>query len=264
MTLRLATWNINSIRQRLDHLARFSDEVRPDVVCLQEIKVRNEDFPAQHLSDLGYEHQVIRGQKSYNGVAIVSRVAFEQEGASNWCGRDDRRHAFVRLPGGIELHNFYVPSGGPTPDPEVNDKFAHKLQFLSEMAAWGKREGVARRRRLLVGDLNVAPLETDVWNHKRLLRSVGHTPVESEHMAGVLDDSGLVDVARHFVPPSEPLYTWWGYRFKQSLEKNYGWRLDHVWVTGALAPALRTLRVAKETRSWDKPSDHVPVVLDLE
>lgn len=263
MTLRLATWNINSIRQRLDHLTRFSNEVRPDVICLQETKVRDDDFPARHLSDLGYEHQVIRGQKSYNGVAIVSRARFEGMGASNWCGRDDRRHAYVRLPGGIELHNFYVPSGGPTPDPEANDKFAHKLQFLNEMAAWGKREGVAGRRLMLVGDLNVAPLDTDVWNHKRLLRSVGHTPVESAHMAKVLADSGLVDAARHFVPPSEPLYTWWGYRFAQSVEKNYGWRLDHLWASPPLLPSLTNFQVVKQTRTWEKPSDHVPVVVDI-
>jgi exodeoxyribonuclease-3 len=264
MMLRLATWNINSIRQRLDHLARFCGEIRPDVLCLQETKVRDEEFPAQHLRDLGYPHQVIRGQKSYNGVAIVSRVAFEQEGSLVWCDRDDRRHAFVRLPGGLELHNFYVPSGGPKPDPEANDKFAHKLRFLCEMAAWGRRERVAERRLVLVGDLNVAPLETDVWNHKRLLRSVGHTPVESEHMAKVLRESGLVDAARHFVPPSEPLYTWWGYRFPQSFERDYGWRLDHVWASPAVLPRLANFQVVKQTRTWEKPSDHVPVTVDVE
>ena len=125
------------------------------------------------------------------------------------------------------------------------------------------REKVAGRRLVLMGDLNVAPLETDVWNHKRLLRSVGHTPVESEHMAKALKASGLIDAARHFVPPDQPLYTWWGYRFAQSYEKNYGWRLDHVWVSPTLLRAVGGFRVVKETRTWERPSDHVPVMIEI-
>jgi exodeoxyribonuclease-3 len=261
--LRLATWNVNSIRQRLEHIARVSAEVAPDILCLQETKVRDEDFPTGELHGLGYVHQVVHGQKGYNGVAILSRIPFEVGGSKVWCGRDDRRHAFVRLPGEIELHNFYVPSGGPVPDPERNDKFAHKLQFLTEMARWGRQGRGADRRLILMGDLNVAPLETDVWNHKKLLRSVGHTPVESEHLTKALEESGLIDAARHFVPPDEPLYTWWGYRYPRSLEKNYGWRLDHVWVSAPLMPALRGFQVVKETRGWDRPSDHVPVVIEV-
>ena len=263
MTLKIATWNVNSVRQRIGHLARFCAAYQPDVLCLQETKVRDEEFPAAPLRDLGYEHQVINGQKSYNGVAILSRIAFERQGTEIWCGRDDRRHAWVRLPGDLELHNFYVPAGGAKPDPEQNDKFAHKLRFLGEMARWGNREAAGSRRLLLVGDLNVAPLETDVWNHKKLLRSVGHTTVESELMAKVLADSGLTDAARHFVPPDQPLYTWWGYRFPQSFEKNYGWRLDHVWAGQSLLPALGGFRVVKETRTWERPSDHVPVMIEV-
>jgi exodeoxyribonuclease-3 len=264
MTLRIATWNVNSVRKRMAGLARFCAEVGPDVVCLQEIKAREEDFPFEPLRALGYKHQIVQGQKAYNGVAIVSRLPFEAEGARRWCAKDDRRHAFVRLPGGIELHNFYVPSGGPVPDPEANDKFDHKLRFLKEMARWCRRESVKDRRLILLGDLNVAPLETDVWNHQRLLRSVGHTPVESEHMAKLLKAGGFIDAERHFVPPSEPLYTWWGYRFAQAYEKNYGWRLDHVWVTERVRPQMARLRIVDETRRWETPSDHVPVVLDLD
>lgn len=264
MPLRFATWNVNSVRQRLDHIARFCAEAEPDVLCLQETKVVDDAFPQEELHKLGFVHRLIKGQKSYNGVAILSRVPFAQPQVRQWCRRDDCRHASVRLPGGIELHNFYVPSGGDVPDPKTNDKFDHKVRFLRAMARWCRKEDVAARKLVMVGDFNVAPLETDVWNHKRLLRSVGHSPLESDLMGKLLRSGDFIDAARHFVPPSEPLYTWWGYRFKQSLEKNYGWRLDHVWVTGALAPALKSLRVAKETRSWDKPSDHVPVVLDLE
>lgn len=263
MTLRIATWNVNSVRQRLDHVARFSADHQPDVLCLQETKVRDEEFPSKALGELGYRHQVIHGQKGYNGVAILSRLAFEHQEKRVWCERDDRRHAAVRLPGGLELHNFYVPSGGPTPDPEANDKFAHKLRFLDEMAEWGRREEVGARALLVVGDLNVAPLETDVWNHKKLLRSVGHTPVESARMAQVLESSGLVDAARRFVPPEEHLYTWWGYRYPQSFEKDYGWRLDHIWAGRPLLSEVGGFRVVKKTRTWEKPSDHVPVMIEI-
>lgn len=261
LTVTIATWNVNSVRLRVEHLARLDAELRPDVICLQETKVVDEDFPAEPLAQLGFVHQAIHGQKSYNGVAVLSRLPFERQERRVWCKRDDRRHISVVLPGGLELHNFYVPSGGPTPDPETNDKFAHKLKFLDEMARWTKRERVAERRIILVGDFNVAPLETDVWNHKRLLRSVGHTPVESARIAKLHKASGLVDVGRHFVPPSEPLYTWWGYRFAQSYAKNYGWRLDHIWASPPILGELGGFQVVKETRTWERPSDHVPVVI---
>ena len=263
MPLRIATWNVNSVRQRIAHLERFLTESEIDIVCLQETKVEDELFPFDCVTDLGYVHQLIHGQKSYNGVAILSRVPFEDRGKLVWCRKDDRRHLWVRLPGGLELHNFYVPSGGDKPDPEINDKFDHKLKFLRAMARWCRKEAVAERPVLLVGDMNVAPLETDVWNHKKLLRSVGHTPTESGLIASLLKAGKLEDVPRRFVPPSEPLYTWWGYRFPQAYQKNYGWRLDHALASPPAAAQITAMRIAKETRAWEKPSDHVPVVIDL-
>ncbi len=266
MSLRIATWNVNSLRPRLDHLARFAREVAPDVICLQETKVTDEEFPRAAVRALGYPHLLIHGQKGYNGVAILSRVAFQSQDTKIWCGKDDRRHATVTLgigSGTLELHNFYVPSGGSTPDPEANDKFAHKLRFLREMAEWAKETRLGTRAAVLVGDLNVAPLEADVWNHKRLLRSVGHTPVESAHIARLIEAGALIDVGRHFVPASEPLYTWWGYRYPQAFGKNYGWRLDHILATAPLEALLAGFRVVRDTRAWERPSDHVPVVLDI-
>ena len=165
MSLRIATWNVNSLRPRLDHLARFAREVAPDVICLQETKVTDEEFPRAAVRALGYPHQLIHGQKGYNGVAILSRVAFQSQDTKIWCGKDDRRHAAVTLgygSGTLELHNFYAPSGGATPDPEANDKFAHKLQFLREMAEWAKETRLGARAAVLVGDLNVAPLEAAI------------------------------------------------------------------------------------------------------
>ena len=264
MALRIATWNVNSVRQRVEHLCRLIEESGPDVLCLQETKVEDALFPVDALEERGYRHRVIHGQKGYNGVAILSRLPFEEQGSRIWCRKDDKRHAWVRLQGGLELHDFYVPSGGDKPDPEVNDKFDHKLRFLKAMARWSRDEKLRERKALLVGDFNVAPLETDVWNHKRLLRSVGHTPLESDLIGKLLRAGSYEDVARRFVPPDQPLYTWWGYRFPQAFAKDYGWRLDHVLATPAASEAISRLEVVKATRTWDKPSDHVPVVVELD
>lgn len=260
--LRIATWNVNSLRQRLDHLARFVAARAPDLICLQETKVDDSLFPERELAELGYPHQQRRGQKSYNGVAILSKQPFRATDHRIWCERDDKRHVSVVADGDLEIHCFYVPSGGPIPDPEQNDKFAHKLQFLDEMASWSQVEAKGRKC-LILGDLNVAPLETDVWNHKRLLRSVGHTPRESEKIAALLSAGHLTDIARHFVPEPEPLYSWWGYRFPQSFEKNYGWRLDHALASKSALSAVAGLEIFKESRTWERPSDHVPVIIDL-
>ncbi|MEQ8357506.1 MAG: exodeoxyribonuclease III [Kiloniellaceae bacterium] len=262
MPLRIATWNVNSVRQRLGHLQRFAEIYQPDVLCLQEIKVANDEFPLERIKAFGYPHAVVHGQKGYNGVAILSRRRLTAPRKEIWCDRDDCRHAAANV-GGIELHNFYVPAGGDIPDPERNDKFAHKLRFLTEMAAWAKQDKLGERKAVIVGDLNVAPLENDVWNHKRLRRNVGHTPVESEHMGRLWAAADLIDAPRHFIPEPEQLFTWWGYRFPQAFAKNYGWRLDHVLVTPPLRKRMRSIEIARDTRTWEKPSDHVPVILDL-
>ena len=263
MALRIATWNVNSLRQRMAHLARFSADKKPDLVCLQETKIRDQDFPLDEVRSLGYEHVLFHGQKSYNGVAILSRRPIEKEERLVWCGKDDRRHLAVHLDGGLELHNFYVPSGGDKPDAEANDKFAHKLTFLKQMASWARRTKLKERKAVLVGDLNVAPLEEDVWNHKRLRRSVGHTDLECELMKKLWRAGGLIDAPRHFTPSPTPLYSWWGYRFPQAFAKNYGWRLDHILITPALADAMKRVCTVTATRTWERPSDHVPVMLDL-
>ncbi|MBC6405774.1 MAG: exodeoxyribonuclease III [Rhodospirillales bacterium] len=261
--MRIATWNVNSVRQRMGHLQRFVAERSPDVICLQETKVADALFPKEALIALGYSHLEIHGQKSYNGVAIASRLPFGQVERKVFCGLDDRRHLSVLLPGGLELHNFYVPSGGPDPDREKNPKFAHKLDFLAEMAAWAAAGKLAGRQALLVGDLNVAPLENDVWNHKRLIKSVGHTPAESAAMAKLRAAGRFEDIPRRYTPEPAPLYSWWGYRYPQSYRKDYGWRLDHALATPPLAGQVTALETFRDTRSWEKPSDHVPVIVDL-
>ena len=262
--MRILTWNINSVRLRIDLLLRLIDETGPDVLCLQETKVVDDAFPMKALAERGYLHSVIAGQKSYNGVALLSRLPLSGGGVKDWCGRSDCRHVFATVAGGVEVHCLYVPAGGDIPDPALNDKFAHKLQFLDEMTAWWPTVGAAGRPVVLAGDLNIAPLEHDVWSHSQLLDVVSHTPVEVEKLAALQKTLGWIDAARVFVPPEQKLYSWWSYRAKDWQASNRGRRLDHIWVTPALGGALKACAILGAVRGWEpKPSDHVPVIAEL-
>ena len=258
--MRLITWNINSVRARLEHLGRLAALYAPDVICLQETKAREEDFPADAVRQMGYPHLLLRGMKAYNGVAILSRLPLQPAESRDWTGRRDCRHLAARLPGGIELHNFYVPAGGDVPDPAENDKFAHKLDFLEEMIRWFPENRDARAPMLLVGDLNIAPLESDVWSSRQLAKVVSHTPVEREILQRALDSFGWRDAMRHAIPEPGRLYTWWSYRARDWRKADRGRRLDHIWATPPLLPSLRDMQVLEEVRGWDTPSDHAPVL----
>lgn len=267
--MKIATWNINSVRLRIDQVTQFLKEEAPDVLCLQEIKCRDDQFPAKAIAAAGYKHQAVSGQVGYHGVAIVSKVPLKDVATRSFCGKQDARHIEATLPGGVRLHNFYVPAGGDEPDPAVNEKFEHKLNFMKEMAAWfGGMDGATRRKSVLVGDLNVAPGEHDVWSHKQLLKVVSHTPVEVEHLAEARGAHQWIDVARALIPETEKIYTWWSYRAADWRKSNRGRRLDHIWVSPALEKAAliegrRAYAVHERCRDWERPSDHAPVTLSL-
>jgi exodeoxyribonuclease-3 len=261
MPLSVATWNINSVRLRIGLVRRLLAGWAPDVLCLQETKCPDANFPLGALRDAGYPHIEIHGQKGYHGVAIVSRLPLIEVDKRRFCGKEDARHiaATVHYEGGpVTVHNLYIPAGGDAPDPAVNDKFAHKLSFLDELH--GCVASLATPRSILVGDLNVAPLETDVWSHKQLLKVVSHTPVETEGLDRLRIAGGWVDLMRHFVPPNEKLFTWWSYRSPDWTVNDRGRRLDHIWVSPDLVPEATAMSVLKEARAWERPSDHVPVI----
>jgi exodeoxyribonuclease-3 len=262
MSLTIASWNINSVRLRIGLVGDFLDRHTPDILCLQEIKCREANFPFGAFRERGYEHILVNGQKGYHGVAIVSRRPFVATSVRPFCAKDDARHAAVSVadPGGdILVHNFYVPAGGDEPDPSINAKFAHKLAFLGEMKSWltGKETD---RKAILVGDLNIAPYESDVWSHKQLLRVVSHTPIETEGLETVRRAGAWVDAVRHFVPIDQKLFTWWSYRAADWRASDRGRRLDHIWVTPHLAGRLESVEVVRDARGWKRPSDHVPVM----
>ena len=260
--MRIVTWNINSVRLRLPLLEKLAAEVSPDVICLQETKAADDVFPRAGVEALGFGHMAFRGMKGYNGVAILSRLPVERLEDRNFCGRDDCRHVAARI-GGLDLHCLYAPSGGDEPDPAVNEKFAHKLDFLDEMADWSTALRSAGRPAIVTGDFNVAPLEADVWSHKQLLKIVSHTPVEVEKFGRARQAGEWTDAVRHFIPPEEKLYSWWSYRSRDWTVNDRGRRLDHFWCSPDLAGRLAGASVLRAARGWERPSDHVPVILDL-
>ena len=268
--LKIATWNINSVRLRIELVQKFLSEHKPDVLCLQETKCPNDKFPIEAFGAVGYDNVAFFGQKGYHGVATVSRVPFDGQDQRDFCNKGDARHLATTLSGAgrfspLTIHNFYVPAGGDEPDIKTNPKFAHKLDFLDEMSTGFGAGGEMRQdRQVLVGDLNIAPHENDVWSHKQLLKVVSHTPVEVERLEKLRESGGWYDVVRAHVPPEEKLFTWWSYRSRDWRVSNRGRRLDHIWASQALKDRSTDVSVIDATRDWERPSDHVPVIAEFD
>ncbi|MGB6230041.1 MAG: exodeoxyribonuclease III [Litorimonas sp.] len=278
MQVSVATWNINSVRLREGLVLDFLREESPDILCLQEIKCQNDQVPMEGFRALGYDHIEVAGMKAYHGAATISRLPLERLPTA-FCPLDHARHVSTRVvadaslgdAGDFELHNFYIPAGGDVADREVNDKFGHKLDFIEAMRLYFEtrfRDGDVHQ--VIVGDFNIAPHENDVWSHKQLLKVVSHTPGEVALLEELRRSHDFTDTSRLFASDDDKLYSWWSYRAKDVMASNRGRRLDHIWVSPALKPAVEAPGPAGHAihtgwRTREKPSDHVPVmqVLDL-
>ena len=264
--MRIATWNINSVRLRADAVRRFLQQYEVDVLCLQETKCPPGQFPGAKFRELGYQHIADNGFTGHHGVAVVSRVPFSNFNVHTFCNRNDGRHVSVELAGAdLVVHSIYVPAGGDDPDPGQNPKFAHKLQFLDEFAEF--IDAASRERssgHVFAGDFNVAPLPSDVWSHKQLLKVVSHTPIETSKLLAMKSRAGLEDPIRARFPEPEKLFTWWSYRARDWQASDRGRRLDHIWLSPIIADTCVNAQIVRNVRSWDRPSDHVPVVIDLD
>ncbi|SHJ02030.1 exodeoxyribonuclease III [Wenxinia saemankumensis] len=257
MTFTLATWNINSVRLREALVARLLEEESPDILCLQECKSPVEKIPRERFEALGYRHMIARGQKGYNGVAILSKLPIREVSALDHADLGHARHVSGQLENGVTIHNYYVPAGGDVPDREANVKFGQKLDYLTAMRDAFRAE--RPEKAILVGDLNIAPREDDVWSHRQLLKVVSHTPVEVAHLGETQEAGSWVDVTRSHIPEGQ-LYSWWSYRSPDWDKADKGRRLDHVWATPDIAGAAHSSRILRPVRGWEQPSDHAPVL----
>ena len=255
--MKIFTWNVNSIRIRKKQLIKLISEENPDVICLQETKTTNNDFPKTDFEKLGY-YVYLNGMPSYNGVAILSKFKAEQIGSNDFCNKKDSRHIEIKFKR-LRVHSIYVPAGGEIPDPQKNEKFNHKLKFLDEM----KKFFLNKDTNILAGDLNIAPYEDDVWSHKQLSNVVSHTEIERKKLVDILKYCEFIDTAREFISPPDNLFTWWSYRSSNFMVNNRGRRLDHIWINNPKKIKLKNAKILNNYREMEKPSDHVPIFFEI-
>ena len=256
--MRIATFNCNSIRVRLAAILEWLDEFAPDVLALQETKVVDKDFPAAEIADRGW-HVVYRGEKSYNGVAMICR---EKPSAYSFGLGDDAGESETRLArvtvGGVTVVNTYIPQGQDL----ASDKFAFKLGWLGRLRRYfDERSNGATDKLVWVGDLNVAPLAIDVFDSKAVWPDVCHCQEAIDALEGVTS-FGFVDIFRKFIPEPDN-FTFWDYRPRGALSRNLGWRIDHILATSAMAELATACHVDVEPRKRERPSDHTFVYADF-
>lgn len=284
MTLKIATFNVNSVKSRIPVLAEwFRAKGAPDVLCLQETKCVDADFPTDFFEDY-YEHCNFRGMKSYNGVAILSKRAPDEisfglgDGDETPFGPNDdadakrreaepARVALVRF-GELFVLNTYIPQGGQEKvdkdykNKNKNHDYKYKLRFLARVRDLLERSCTPDNLVVWVGDLNVAPTDIDVANPKNKKNHVCFHEDVKKALASAME-WGLVDIFREHLP-NEGEYTFWDYRIKDSLSRNIGWRIDHVLGTKKAASLCRSVRVERELRALEKPSDHTAVTAEFD
>lgn len=258
--MRIVTWNVNSIRQRLEHLLAFLKEAQPDVVCLQELKTTDENFPAAEIEAAGY-NLAIHGQKGFNGVAILSRHPLEdvRKGLPGDDSDEQSRYveAVVAGPGGIvRVASIYLPNGNPVDSP----KFPYKLAFMDRLIAHARDLLALEETLVLAGDYNVIPEPRDAANPQAWVGDALFLP-ETRAKFRALEALGFVEALRA-CDDSGGLYTFWDYQ-AGAWQRNNGIRIDHLLLSPQAADRLKGATIYKHVRGWEKPSDHVPVGVDL-
>ncbi len=254
--MKVATWNVNSLNVRLPHLLDWLERERPDVVCLQETKVEDPKFPAAALEAAGYG-SVFAGQKAYNGVAILSRRPLTDVRLGIPSLEDDQRRVVSAGAGDIRVVCAYVPNGQAV----GTEKYEYKLRWLRAFADWLRAELAAHPNLVVLGDYNVAPEDRDVHDPKLWAGQVLCSEPERAAFRRLLE-LGLKDGFRLFDQP-EKSYTWWDYRL-HAFKRNMGLRIDHILVSPALAAECRSCVIDKTPRALERPSDHAPVIAELE
>jgi exodeoxyribonuclease III len=252
--VRIATYNAAGIRARKDILLDWLAENEPDVLAVQETKVEDDKFPVDDFEDLGY-HVAFHGQKSWNGVAILSRSAIldVRTGMGDALFPDDRRIISAEVDG-IRIINTYVPNGNTV----GSEKFEYKLKWLERFAMYLRENYSPKQPLVWLGDVNIAPTRDDVYDSPRMLGGVGHHPDEFSRLDKIVD-FGLVDVFRkHHQGPG--FYTYWEFTIPVAVKRNLGWRIDHIYATEPLAALCSSCQIDVEARKVEKPSDHTFVV----
>lgn len=257
--MKITTWNVNSLTARLQHVLDWLTANPVDVLALQELKLTDDKFPFDALREIGYEAAVF-GQKTYNGVALLSRFPVGDV-ARNIAGFADESARVIAgtvdAPGGaLRVVNGYFVNG-QAPDSE---KFEYKMNWLLGLQSWLREELAAHPRLVLLGDFNIAPEDRDSYDPVGLAETIHHTTKERDHFKALLG-LGLQDAFRMFEQP-EKSYSWWDYRML-GYQKNRGLRIDHILVSGPLAPQVKACSVDRTPRKWPKPSDHAPVTVEL-
>lgn len=255
--MKIATWNVNSIAARLPHVLKWLDAVRPDALCLQEIKCIDAKFPRQSFSDIGYNAEIF-GQPTYNGVAIVSLAPVEDVRRGF---PEDSQEAQSRLiaatVGQVKVINVYIPNGSAV----GSDKYTYKLDWMSRLRVFLDANYKTDWPVLLCGDFNVAPDDIDVHDAEQWRGQVLFSEPERAAL-GEVKKWGLVDAFRLLQPDAKE-FSWWDYR-QAAFRRNMGLRIDHIWVSESLAARCKSVRIDKEPRKWERPSDHAPVIAEFD
>ncbi|WP_290652034.1 exodeoxyribonuclease III [Aquisalimonas sp.] len=254
--MKLASWNVNSLKVRLPHLLQWLEAEQPDAVGLQETKLTDDNFPVAALREAGYT-AVYAGQKTYNGVAVLARRQPIDNPLTDIPGLEDaQRRVLAATIGDLRFINLYVPNGSVV----GSEKYAYKLDWLARLRDWLAAEMERHPRLCVVGDFNIAPADEDVhdpelWRGKVLFSEPEHAALKA------LTDLGLADTFRRF-RQEEQVFSWWDYRMN-SFRRNRGLRIDLILASPALAQQCTAARVDVEPRRWERPSDHAPVVAEF-